>query len=309
MFNALIGLVLVGASSFQGEMKFAVLISLLAAPAFAWEASSPYEENPDGGALGNTHLFIVNRALDLLRANDDEISKRAVAEVEACGDTWKDALADTDSLPAFGDSQHFGAHFYNPTPDDDCPTFRFFGCQTQFSNARANAELMVFHIREGHSNVERGVYGFSDATRCYALGLALHFMTDSTMPFHAHGFSGAQVPVMLHPTFEAEVPRFQAFFVERKWQPPPATMTTDAVLVAASIEAKSFFPELFAALKQSRGVCLYSPVPGTLYLGKCFKNDARVKAVTGDALMAAQRHTADWLYALFRDQPKLHLAP
>ncbi len=290
-------------------MKFAALIILLSAPAFSWEASSPHDEQPDGGGLGNTHLFIVDRALELLRENGDETSRRAVSELESCRSALENGIADADALPGFEDSLNLGAHFYDPRPDDDCHTFRFFGCRQSHGNARVNAQLQLTHVREGKSPVSPGAYGFHEGSRCYALGLALHFMTDVTMPFHTRGVSGAQVPVMLHPVFESLVPRFQKRFVARRWEPPPTWMRPDDALVAAAFDAKSFLSRLLSALRQARGLCAYSPVPGTAYFGACFRDDARSTEVTGEVLLAAQRHTADWLYALFRDEPKLHLAP
>lgn len=297
--SALTGFPLVGASSFS---RAVTLLALVAAPALAWDAVSPHEEKT------NTHLFIVDRALDLLRGGD-ETARRAAAELEACRASWEDGLAAADAQDAFVDAQHLGAHFYDPRETDGCHTFRFFGCRQAAGNARANAQLQLTHVREGHSAVAPGAYGFHQASRCFALGLALHFMTDVTGPFHAQHFSGAQAPMMLHPTFEADVPRFQHRFVEARWAAPPWWMTPDDVLVAAADEARALSGELLTALKQARGLCVYSPTPGTVYVGPCFRDDARAQAATGAALKAAQRHTADWLYALFRQQPKLHLTP
>ena len=48
-------------------------------------------------------------------------------------------------------------------------------------------------------------------------------------------------------------------------------------------------------------MCSYTPWVGVTYTGPCFRDKPGVDAVIGRTLRKAQKNTADYLYAVFRD--------
>jgi hypothetical protein len=95
----------------------------------AWDAGTKdckHNECSEREWRGNTHLWVVNRAIDLLAKSDDPIARKVVARMnkkgpKACRAQWESGLWDTDDgflAENFGSSQRLGTHFYNPTGVD-----------------------------------------------------------------------------------------------------------------------------------------------------------------------------------------------
>jgi hypothetical protein len=113
---------------------------------------------------GNTHLWVVDRAIDLLAKSDDPIARKAIARMNkkgsnACRAQWESGLWDTDDgflAENFGSSQRLGTHFYNPTGIDawgqptEIRTYtliagpaRNVGQKIYFGDARLNARYRL----------------------------------------------------------------------------------------------------------------------------------------------------------------------
>ena len=95
----------------------------------AWDAGPKdckHDECSGREWRGNTHLWVVDRAIDLLAKSDDPIARKVVARMNkkgpnACRAQWESGLWDTDDgflAENFGSSQRLGTHFYNPTGID-----------------------------------------------------------------------------------------------------------------------------------------------------------------------------------------------
>lgn len=113
---------------------------------------------------GNTHLWVVNRAIDLLAKSDDLTAKKVVARMNktgpgACREQWESGLWDVDHgylAEDFGTgqeratAQRLGSHFYNPAGRDafgkptETVTYTLLGSEKlRFGDARLNARYRL----------------------------------------------------------------------------------------------------------------------------------------------------------------------
>ncbi|HEX8110426.1 MAG TPA: hypothetical protein VF516_21990 [Kofleriaceae bacterium] len=291
------------------KRQLAVLVGLFVASAssaaFAWDAESRDSVGGKAEWRGNTHLFIVEKAIDLLKHSDDPFALGAARFLDACTQEWRQGLWDADGRDELVDSNNHGSHFYDPSPSDHCHTYALAlsSCVSGSFDARQNARNQIQHFATGKSAVPAKTYGHHAKSRCYALGLALHYMTDVTMPYHAAQYSGASPPLFLHPTLEAYVPVIQHRFVQTSWT--PGAGSPDDVLVAAAKGGKALFGSFKKAINDAGGACVYVSGAGGVYAGPCFRNKPAVDAAIGEALKRAQLNTATYLHAVFRASPSL----
>jgi hypothetical protein len=338
----------------------------------AWDAGpSACKHNECSGNewRGNTHLWIVNRALDLLKKSDDPIARRVVERMNktgagACREQWESGLWDTDDgylAENFGWRQRRGTHFYNPTGKDA------FGAPTgittysliagpaakneiQFGDARLNARYRLagmlrrpgdnlpeingtingkpIAIQDGGTGLTNSelwemkfeaLYpgSFYDDTqfgdqRCYDLGIALHYLTDITEPFHASGFDVFKFPTMLHAVYEDYVPRIQARFPvgASVWdklyitKENGLTPSADQVFDSVAWKSNSLAPDLMKKINATGqpGPPPITPEAGTTCTCPPFIGNKGVDDETGIVLAAAYQSVASYLWAAFNDE-------
>ncbi len=232
-------------------LAFAGIAAVLAQPAAAWDAgpekckrsectqgAGPPEVDGIGSGAngqwrGNTHLWIVNRALDSLNKSDDPNAKSAVEFLRKteCRNAWMDGLWDMDA-GGHEDSAKPGSHFYNgakklwDNKSTSCVTYKggFGQCFETSGNALTNADR---HRKAALATLIRSKaksYLAAPSSKiksiCSSLGKSFHYMTDITMPMHASGLSGGggawQYKLMLHPVVEEYVPVIQGTAFERR---------------------------------------------------------------------------------------------
>jgi phospholipase C len=149
----------------------------------------------------NTHLWIVNRAVQLLE-NAGERGKWVHELVKPGNDFYDNVcwgLYDpdrkvpyTDSLLPFGLCPTWKSHFYDPDTQTN-----WLGQKTPTAVTRATTYYHLAH--EAYRFNSRGLAG-------YLLGLALHFMGDLTQPMHAANFTWLSTwPCGYHTAFEKYV--------------------------------------------------------------------------------------------------------
>jgi hypothetical protein len=139
-------------------------------PAPAWDTGPEQCKHDEcsGGALdikglkwgGNTHLWVVNRALELLAKSNDPTAKNVVARMntKACRAQWEAGLWDVDHgflAEDFGtgqtdaNTQRLGSHFYNGAGRDafgeptKLTTYSLLGEKVRFGDARLNARYRL----------------------------------------------------------------------------------------------------------------------------------------------------------------------
>lgn len=264
---------------------------------------------------GNTHLHIVNQAMDMLR--QAALAEPALGALLAdmrdprLRLAWEQGLWDADhgSLADAGR----GTHFYNATGRDRMgqPTTAVTfagatgnrgGCQNARECAREQLRFLA-GFRLG------GVHPLTGKLVAYHLGLALHYMIDVTQPMRSSGWHAGLVPRNGQAQWELYVPYVQSVLAGNPvWLPfallPANTAVLrnpDEVLALAARRSGDLAPRLAQALDISSGVgavtiTAFNDVGA--YTGFNFYNDPGVDAVTGQALALAYNGTATYLAAI-----------
>ncbi len=272
---------------------------------------------------GNTHLWVVNQALDLLQKEDpsgltplgafvNELRKSKTVRQQ-----WEQGLWDADT-PAYADADgHQSTHFYNAAKKDRNGAFtpfdtyfpasdNKFGCK----NARACAAAQLTNVAGFRLDETNPL---TKQTAAYHLGLALHYMTDATQPMHTSGWSGAAIPTNGHPQWEYYVPQIQhKFTVDSQtrnprfldWQAQGLDLDNPSIVLhRAALKSNGFAPRLAKALNVDGGAGIVTILGFNgigPYTGFNFYNDDAVDALTGEILQEAYQSTAAYLAAVWK---------
>jgi len=258
---------------------------------------------------GNTHLWIVNRALELLEKSGDPGARVWAAQLrqKEIREAWENGLWDGDDGDhADGVSVRSGSHFYNGAGKDwrgnNYPFTTFV-----IAGFDANRTLQG-HNRNGRENAAHylsSVAGPLDTAKAYNLGLALHYMTDATQPMHTSGFDGSAIPINLHPQYEYYVPYIQARFptTNMTWDQRWPRQDPDEVVHLAAVRSNGYAVRLLGALHYTgdAGIVTIQGFNGVgPYTGYNFCNDPNVDALTGEILRDAYQSTASYLYNVYK---------
>lgn len=251
----------------------------------------------------NTHLWVVNRALDLLAKSTDPVAVAAAARMRTstCRTQWEGGLWDADDGTLAEQGGARGSHFYNGAGRDfegeptKVVTYRL-GTDEQIGsgNARTNAASRMAKVGT-----------ISTADECYQFGLALHYLTDMTQPMHASSFSALGSPFSLHPAFEDYVGNVQARFPvagAMAWQQRWKGRSADDVFHETALRANALAPGLAKVLAYRGTVCTFTTEPAVTYTSHCFLNDSAVHAKIGELLFDAYQSTASYIYAAFKER-------
>ena len=250
----------------------ATLIGLEGGEALAWDAGPVACKHTDESSCadnrGNTHLWIVNNAVKLLSTSTASVDKAIVKALNdpMCKSAWEDGLWETDcssavdgcsSDPSLGDPPRLGSHFYNDNGKDyfgsssSCETYLILTeCQTADGTARKNAAEFVEKVTD-----------LGSTSSCHYLGNALHYFTDTTMPFHASGLSAASLflPPDLHGKWENWVgTQHGAFPAVGNWSKTGVNGSADALVDATSTQSFGHMKPFFEAMDLSPGSVSWS---------------------------------------------------
>ncbi|MBI3229092.1 MAG: hypothetical protein HYZ45_02565 [Burkholderiales bacterium] len=246
---------------------------------------------------GNTHLWIVNRAVELLSRSPQPIAQTVAQRMNeaSCRQQWEQGLWDADDKIA--DTKLRGSHFYNGGGRDyngnptNIVTYLIAGVeQNQHGNGRTNAAARI---------LEAG--NLSTPEQCYALGTALHYLTDATNPMHSSGFSAVSIPLILHAAVEEYTPMIQTRSPALgNWNGALADNNPDQVFHATSVKFGALAPELLATMKYDGTLCTMTIEPGVTYTGNCFLQQPAVDAKIGQILGESYQATASYLYSVFK---------
>ncbi|MCA9677168.1 MAG: hypothetical protein H6709_03880 [Kofleriaceae bacterium] len=261
----------------------------------AWETKSPTEE------LNSTHLWIVDRAVDLLGGQSSTAATRAAALMNrpTCRAAWQQGLFDADyKAPYHGgwsdlpvdaswvtialSGADWAPHFYDPSTGvnyqgDASPTAR--------TEALAHA-----------ANAKSRLAARDEAGGCYELGLALHFFTDITQPMHAANFTATDWPLQLHSHLEQRAMKVQAGAALTS-----ATLhvgTPSSEIEDAAWTSYDQWPAMWDAIAAA-----YKRRCWTVYIYPsdsqgCWDGDARVDGTIRGSLRTAQVATAEFVASI-----------
>ena len=258
---------------------------------------------------GNTHLWMVDHGLDLLKTSSDPIAQRAVARMNnpKCRTQWEKGLWDMDASP-YADTPEGssrGSHFYNGAKKDawgdptSITTYALLGVDvTENIDGTFNPDAQ----QTAASNISAISNLMGSEDDCNKLGRALHYMTDMTQPMHTSGFSGISIPTMLHPVFEFYVPYVQNKFpVNVSWTERWTDLSPNDAFHKASVQSNSLSPKLMKSLKYDGTICTIN-VEGIVYTGYCFINDKKVDEQIGIVLRDGYQSVASYIYTVFKDK-------
>lgn len=276
----------------------------------AWDAESADHEGE------STHLWIVNRAVEILsRHGDDPVAARAVSVLDdaGCRKSWQQGLLDADFKAQYNNGRKdmpthpsdlqvalagatWASHFYDP---DTGKNYKGETSPTAFTEASS-------HIERAFD----GRLGDKGSNACYELGLALHYFTDLTQPMHATNFTALSRPAKLHSNLEGYAVEIQARFPLADWSGKPAGSIKDFVHETAK-DSKPLFQDgvqaIVNAYRSHDGLdlleCGKVDVDWWHFLERqqidhryCWESDPGVDAVIGKSLKSAQDHTAKYIY-------------
>lgn len=235
----------------------------------------------------NTHLWIINRAADMLERDRDSNRRRMAQWMEAYRNRLARGNHDTDRNKPFCNrgwhglyyGRLFSSHFYDP---DTMTNWRGEAAPTARSEgARYFAEAGSLFRQGDHE----GAF--------YYLGVSLHYLTDITMPFHAANFT------YLHSNprgYHTEVERYAATIKERFGL--SETLAQAGHLTGpdpgqwihhAAVSAKAWFP------------ALWNPVTERYWKRRQTAEwQQAVTPVLGEQLKEAQRVTAGFIHLWFQ---------
>lgn len=147
---------------------------------------SEEDEHNEGHA---THLWIVNRALDILSKTDDQhVSPVEAQMLSNWRANWEQGLYDADHINPYYNTATFSSHFYDPD------TMKNW-LRTSQTALTQGAKYFV---------LAGNYYKNKDREKAfYTLGLSLHYLTDVTQPMHAANFTWLNWPTSYHSKFEA----------------------------------------------------------------------------------------------------------
>ena len=265
---------------------------------------------------GNTHLWVVNRAIDLLAYSDDPLAKQiaALMNTPAVRTQWEQGLwdGDDDTYKDGASLTKLGTHFYNAAGKDyfgnatTLTTYEFIGydstatVQGNNPNARDMAKSFLGKVTLA------GLQSADPSASAHALGLVLHYASDMTQPMHTSSFSALSVPLMLHPYYEFYVPSIQARYpASADWDKRWLGQSADATFVSMSAKSNGYAKDLMDKLHidGGSGICTIPNVEGIgPYTGYCFTGDPDVDAVTGQILTDGYQSMASFIYAAFVDK-------
>jgi hypothetical protein len=254
---------------------------------------------------GNTHLWVVREALQLLKANTaDELSQFAWRRMArgACQSSWETGLYEMDDAP-YVETSRLGSHFYDGSGKDwnNKPTrVVTYTLPSQNTTAHGNARTNA----NGYLRQALAKYGSLDMD-CRDLGRALHLETDMTMPMHTSTFSAASIPPMLHAYIEFYAAVIQDSYTvvktgaiwDKRWSGYPA----DRVLHETSVRSQGYMHGLYAAAKPLRiPTCTYNVRGATPYTDHCWRGDRGIDAQLGPVLRDAYQSTASYVRAAWQ---------
>ncbi|MCE4558026.1 hypothetical protein [Pelomonas cellulosilytica] len=272
---------------------------------------------------GNTHLWIVIQALDLLQKEDPAGITPLGAFVKelrtspSIRQAWEQGLWDADT-PDYADADgHQGTHFYNPALKDrygrPTPWLTYFpviknsfACTNSYECASEQLKNMVGYAL-GETNPR------TQKLAAYHLGLALHYLTDATQPMHTSGWSGFDIPTNGHPQWEYYVPQIQHKFTVAARARNPRFLDWEAknvdldhpsiVFRQAALRSNLHAPRLADALHVdgAAGIVTIEAFNGIgPYTGYNFYNDSSIDDLTGEILQEAYQSTAAYLAAVWK---------
>lgn len=237
---------------------------------------------------GNTHLWIADKALELLKESSTGKKAYDFMNHPKCGPVWVKALYEASEYKSHAQSNNAHPHYYNAAGKD------YYGSATKIKTYAPGGSPNAYNV------INTQLHKI-DTDRCKAIGTALHYVIDLTNPAHTSGFGPKQNPAGLVAALEAYVPTIQHKYPpntpwEWRWKHHGPLPIVDEISKRSNLK---FARALFNALLKKGAVCkMQPPYCYQTYAGYCFVNDPEVKTVLGATLRDAYHSVASWIYSI-----------
>ncbi|MED2764844.1 phospholipase C [Bacillus thuringiensis] len=146
-----------------------------------WSAEDKHKEGV------NSHLWIVNRAIDIMSRNTTLVKQEQVTLLNEWHTDLENGIYDADHENPYYDTSTFASHFYDP---DDGTTYIPFAKQAKETGAK-------------YFKLAGEAYKNKDMKQAFFyLGLSLHYLGDVNQPMHAANFTNLSYPQGFHSKYE-----------------------------------------------------------------------------------------------------------
>jgi phospholipase C len=248
---------------------------------------------------GSTHLWIVDRAGDVLGQHAEGARARNWLLNTTCKPRWEQGLYDADYRAKYNggwfdltptsstvtiglSGATWASHFYDPD------TGKNYKGQT---SPTAKTEALA------HSASAKTLLANGDLYNgCYELGLALHYFTDLTQPMHASNYTATNVPTSLHTHVEEYALNLQTDGAPTGWTSPSGT--TAQFIDAAGRRSKAQWPALKSAIASVYGARCWPFSTYILDHTDCWQADPTVDAKIRSSMASAINDTASFLVSV-----------
>ncbi|WP_242222379.1 phospholipase C [Bacillus cereus group sp. BfR-BA-01380] len=244
------------------------------APILRWSAEDRHKEGV------NSHLWIVNRAIDIMSRNHTIVKPNETALLNEWRDDLENGIYSADHEKPYFDNFTFASHFYDPDTQ-----------KTYISPAKQAKETGAKYFK-----LAGEAYQNKDMKQAFFyLGLSLHYLGDVTQPMHAANFTNLSYPMGFHSKYENFVDTIKDNYKVAdnngywNWK---GTNPEDWIHEAAAA-AKQDYP---GVVNDSTKDWFVKAVTSQEYANKW---RAEVTPVTGKRLTEAQRVIAGYIHLWF----------
>ncbi|EMA6343817.1 phospholipase CerA [Bacillus cytotoxicus] len=239
-----------------------------------WSAEARHKEGV------NSHLWIVNRAMDIMSRNTTIVKQEQLALLNEWRTDLENGIYSADYENPYYDNSTFTSHFYDP---DSGKTYISFAKQAKETGAK-------YFKLAGES------YQNKDMKQAFFyLGLSLHYLGDVNQPMHAANFTNLSYPQGFHSKYENFVDTIKDNYKVTdgngywNWK----GRNPEDWIHAAAVVAKQDFPGIVNDNTKDWFV------RATISQEYADKWRAEVTPMTGKRLMDAQRVTAGYIQLWF----------
>lgn len=146
-----------------------------------WSAEQRHKEGQ------NTHLWIVNRSIDILERNQAIVQPKQMILLQQWKHEIERGLYQADFENPYFDNHTFASHFYDPDTKG-----------TYIPLAKQANETGVKYFKKAGEHYQQNQM----AEAFFNLGLSLHYLGDVIQPMHAVNFTNLSFPQGFHSKYE-----------------------------------------------------------------------------------------------------------
>ncbi|PEZ06433.1 phospholipase [Bacillus sp. AFS018417] len=243
-------------------------------PVLRWSAEDKHNEGV------STHLWIVNRAIDIMSRNTTIVKPNETALLNEWRADLENGIYSADYENPYYDNGTYASHFYDP---DTGKTYIPFAKQAKETGTK-------------YFKLAGEAYQNQDMKQAFFyLGLSLHYLGDVNQPMHAANFTNLSYPMGFHSKYENFVDTIKDNYIVSDsngyWNWKGAN--PEDWIQGSAVAAKQDYPGI---VNDTTKDWFVKAAVSQEYADKW---RAEVTPVTGKRLMETQRVTAGYIHLWF----------